>query len=120
MVTMVRMNRLLICWTGSRKTRGQDAQNWAAPKRFPLIKQMCPHPLALKLSHPGIEQLSRVEEAKRKKRTIERSKESQTARRARATPSRLPSSPRTEKWTYGWNFCSGSFLLLLVSHLQIK
>ena len=52
MVTMVRMNRLLICWTGSRKTRGQDAQNWAAPKSFPLIKQRCPHPLALKLSHP--------------------------------------------------------------------
>ena len=52
-------------------------------------------------SDPGIEQLSRVEEAKRKKRTIERSKgkPNGTPRQSNSvTPSVIPTDREMDEW----------------------
>ena len=57
--------------------------------------------LAFSGSDPGIEQLSRVEEAKRKKRTIERSKgkPNGTPRQSNSvTPSVIPTDREMDEW----------------------
>jgi len=64
--------------------RIQDAQNWAARQRFPLIKLSCL--ISYRTTKPCQE-------------GQEEEDEDLSARRTRANPSRLASSQPTEKWT---------------------
>ena len=72
--------------------RIQDAQNWAARQRFPLIKQKCP--ILWRLSY-----VISYRTTKPCQEGQEEEDEDLSARRTRANPSRLASSQPTEKWT---------------------